>query len=58
MRVGFIGALRDVFLKRIERRRKIHLVDGVIRLLQQRRERIFLFCGAEAVAGVSPEPCG
>ena len=42
MRVGFIGALRDIFLEGIERRREIHFVDGVIRLLQQWRERIFL----------------
>ena len=43
MRVGLVRALRNVFLKRIERRGEIHFVDRVIRLLQQRRERVFLF---------------
>ena len=43
MRVGIVGTLRDVFLKRLQRRREIHFVDRVFRLLQQRRERIFLF---------------
>ena len=42
MRVGIVGPLRDVFLKRIERRGEILFVDRVLRLLQQRRERVFL----------------
>jgi len=33
MREGIVGALRDIFLDRIERRGKLHFVDSVIGLL-------------------------
>ncbi len=39
---GIIGAFRNIFVKGIDCSREIIFIDGLFRLLKQRRERILL----------------
>jgi len=48
MGIRLVGSLRNIFLQGIERGDEIHFINRLIRLLQQRCERVFLFAGSGA----------